>query len=275
MKKLIGSILVVAGLAASAQAQTPPTTQFNVQLSRDGTTWTNNLDISNDNPRTGRVFARVLVSYIQNDGPTPLFMNGVRAQPTISNFDPALDTAIPLSNLDVNGRARSRVANDIGPGATPTLGRTFGAATIGTSDAVTSHLNGSTLRYAAFSVTNAIGTGAGSNNIDGSRAINWSNNTLAPTLGLTNLQLFTFGIDTSTNQANRVLTFDVPRDGVRRFVAADETAGRGADWVITTSPFFAQRANVVDTIVGTLTVPAPASLALLGLGGLAMGRRRR
>lgn len=264
MKKLIGSLIVVAGLAATAQAD--PNTQFKVQLSRDGVSWTSNLDITTDNPRTGRIFARVLVSYVQNDGPAPQFMNGVRFQPTVSNWNPALDTALAVES-------RNKVVASYG--ATPVLGRTFGAATIGTTDAIGSHVNGSTLRYAATSVTNAIGSGSGSNNIDGSRGINCSNNTLAPTLGLTDIELFVFAIDTSTNQATRTLTFDVPMAGVRRFVAADEAQGRGADWVTSISPFNAQRANVIETLSATLTVPAPASLALLGLGGLAAGRRRR
>ena len=264
MKKLIGSLLVVAGLAATAQAA--PNTQFTVQLSRTGDagSWTSNLDISTDNPRTGRIYARVLVSYVQNDGPVPLFLNGVRCQPTVSNWNSSLDSALPIV-------PRDRVAL----GQTATFGRTFGAATIGTSDALAAHVTPNSLRFAAFSVTNAIGAGSGSNNIDGSRGINTSNNTLAPTLGLTDIVLFTFAFDTSTNQANRVLTFDVPAAGVRRFVAADDTQGRGADWVTSASPFTAIRANVMATNTATLTVPAPASLALLGLGGLVTGRRRR
>jgi hypothetical protein len=264
MKKVIASLLVVAGLAATAQAA--PGTEFKIQLSRDGVSWVSNLDISTDNPRTGRIFARVVVSYIQNDGAPALFLNGTRFQPVVSNWNPALDTALSI------GDGRSRITPSFG--AVPVLGRTLGGATLGTIDAVVAHQSGSTLRYAAQGITNAPGVGSGSNNVDGSRGISTSNNTLSPTLGNTDLVLFVFGMDTSTNQATRTLNFDVPIAGLRRFVAADETQGRGADWVTSTSPFTAAR-TVPTTVGATLTVPAPASLALLGLGGLVTGRRRR
>lgn len=263
MKKLIGSLLVVAGLASTVQAA--PGTEFKIQLSRDGVSWTQNLDITTDNPRTGRIFARVVVSYIQNDGPAALFLNGTRFQPTVSNWDNSLDSVVAFES-------RNRITPSFG--AVPVLGRTLGGATLGTIDAVGAHTTGGQLRFAATSVTNAIGAGSGSNNIDGSRGISTSNNTLSPTLGNTDLVLFVFGIDTSTNQATRTMTFDVPVAGLRRFVAADETQGRGADWVSSTSPFTAVR-TVPSSVSATLTVPAPASLALLGLGGLVTGRRRR
>jgi len=258
------SLAGTALAALPAVAQVAPRTQFTVQLSQDGVDWTSNLNLTASPTFNGRLFARVLVRYIRNDGPFYPFLNSVRSQPTVDNWNATLDTVLPIE-------PRNRVNPEYD--STPLLGRTFGATTVGTADALAAPVNGTTLRYAALTVTNAIGTGSGTNNIDGGRGINTTFNAIGfQPFG--DIRLFTFGFDTAPNQPLRTLTFDVPYLGIKRFVPADEASQRGADWVISNSPFTVVRADALPTITATLTVPGPAPLAVLLLG-LARGRPNR
>jgi len=267
MKKVLVSLMVVAGMAVAANAQVSQRSQFEIELSRDGTTWTNNLSI---NPAVdgGRVFARVHVTYVANGGPAPLFFNGGRSQPTGAGWDSANgDTVLPFN-------ATGRVVADFG--ATPTLGRVFGATTV---SAVTAHqyaFGGTNyLRFAETAATNHPGQGSGTNNVTGGAGINTSNNTLSPQLGISELPLFVWGMN-FTRQSGSI-SFSIAQEGFRTSGATANPANtRSATWVTSSSPFTTVEAPTVETIGATLTlIPAPSAAALLGLGGLVVGRRRR
>lgn len=267
MKKVLGSLLVVAGMAMTANAQVAQRTQFEIELSTDGTTWTNNLEV---NPSiNSRVFARVHVSYVANGTTAPLFFNGGRSQPLAAGWNQAGgDTVLPFN-------ATGRVVADFG--ANPTLGRVFGATTV---SAVTAHqyaFGGTNyLRFAETAATNHPGQGSGTNNVTGGAGVNTSNNTLSPQLGISELPLFVWGMSFSATRSGS-MSFTIPQEGFRTSGStANPPNTRSATWVTSSSPFTTVEAPTLDTIGATLTfVPAPGAAALLGLGGLVVGRRRR
>lgn len=267
------SLVLMAVAGAASHALADPGTQFRVQLSRDGTNWSSQLDLTGEASGTARVFSRILVSYVQQDGPLPLFMNRVRFQPTVERWNDAADSVLPF-------QPRSRVVASYG--AEPVLGRTFGFGNLGTTDAIVAHRNevaGQTvLRFAATGITNAIGSGTGQNNVLGSRGINCGNNALNPILGLTDIELFVWGFDINVGSDFRLMTFDVPIGGVFQFApnGSPPDLRRGADWVVSTSPFTLVRAPALPTIIATLMVPSPgagAVMAILGVCGVYTRRR--
>jgi len=267
MKKVLGSLLVLAGMAMTANAQVSQRTQYEIELSTDGTTWTNNLEV---NPAlVSRVFARVHVSYVANGGPTPLFFNGGRMQPLGAGWNQAGgDTVLPFN---ATGRI---VANY---GETPTLGRVFGAGTVAAVVAHQYSFGGENyLRFAETAAVNHPGQGSGTNNLTGGAGINTSNNTLSPQLGISERELFVWGMSFNASRAGSI-GFTIPQEGFRTSgTTANPPSTRSATWVTETSPFTTVEAPTIDTIGATLTfVPAPGAAALLGLGGLVVGRRRR
>jgi len=267
MKKVLGSLLV-AGLAISANAQVAQRSQFAVQLSTDGVTWTDALSV---NPTlNSRVYGRVVVSYVNNGTADPLFLNGCRFQPTGSGWNTVAGDAVMPFNATTKITASYTAGSEV-------LGRVFGATTV---SAVTAHqysFNGANyLRFAETAATNHPGQGATNNNINGASGINCSNNTLAPQLGLTNLPLFTWGMTFSGTRTGS-MSWSIPQEAFRTSGATANPANtRSATWVTSASPFTAVEAPTLDTIGATLSfVPAPSAAALLGLGGLVAGRRRR
>jgi hypothetical protein len=91
--KFVIAPLVIA--AASPLAHAGPNTKFRVELSQDGVTWAQHLDLRAAGTPTVRVFARTVVSYIQNDGPVPLFMNRTQHQPTVQVWNSLSDQLLP------------------------------------------------------------------------------------------------------------------------------------------------------------------------------------
>lgn len=262
-------LLAIAGAATHAAAE--PRTQYTVQLSRDGTNWSSQLDLTGEASGTARVFSRILVSYVQQDGPVPRFITAAHFQPTVERWDDATDTILPFES-------RSRVIASYG--ATPVLGRTFGGVTAGTSNAIVAHRNdigGQTvLRFASTGITNAIGSGSGSNNVTGSRGVYCSNDPISPRLGLTNLELFVWGFEIDIGSDFRLMTFDVPIGGLRQFGPNESPPDlrRGSEWTIRTSPYAVVRAPALPTLFATLMVPAPAAGAVIGILGVYGATRR-
>lgn len=272
MKKVLGFV-VVAGLAVAANAQVSQRSQFALKLSTDGVTWSNALAI--DPASTGgtaTVFARVEVSYVANGGPTPLFFNGGRFQPQGSGWNQgAGDTVLPY---DATARVEADYSSTDGDGLS--LGRVFGATTVAAVNTYQYAFNGQNyVRFAEANAGNHPGQGTGADNVTGSRGINTSNNTLAPQQGITDLPLFTWGM--TFTRRDGVLNFTIDQAGFRTSgTTANPPSTRSATWVTNTSPFTAVEAPTLETLGATLTlVPAPSAAALLGLGGLAAGRRRR
>lgn len=272
--RTIAFTLAATASLFGAHAQVAQRTQFSIQLSHDGTIWSNHLDYF---VGTGpRVFARVLVSYVANGGPAPLFFNSGRFQPTIAHWLPSDgDTVVPFNPT-------ARIVPDY-TSSPPVLGRTFGATTV---QPVVAHqyVSGGTsyLRFAEAIATNHPGLGSGTNNVTGGAGINASNNTLSPQLGVTNLVLFTWAMDFNTTRIttndNEHLQFTIPMEGFRTSGAgANPPSTRSATWVTSLSPFTAVEAPVLETIGATMTinVPAPAAGAAMVLAGMVGARRRR
>lgn len=270
MKKMIGSLLVLAGVAASASAI--QNSQFRLQLSTDGTNWSQNLDV---NPATtNRVFARVQISYIQNDGPVVLFLNGVRFQPTISGWGSAGDTVLPF---DATGRVTADYSESDGDGLT--LGRVFGATLVSAVQTYQYSFGGTDyLRFAEANAGNHPGQGSGADNVSGSRGINTSQNPADGIDGdISGVNLFTWGMEFAAGRTG-TLNFSIPQEGIRTSgPTAVPPNTRSATWVVRRSgPFQAIEGPTIETVGATLNlVPAPGAAALLGLGGLIAGRRRR
>lgn len=268
MKKVLGSLLVVAGMAMTANAQVAQRSQFEIELSTDGVTWSNALEV---NPAlNSRVFARVLVSYVANGGPTPLFFNGGRFQPMGAGWNQAGGDTVLAYN------ATGRVTADYAANP-PVLGRVFGATTV-TAVATHQYAFGG-VNYVRFAEAVAVqhpGQGTGTNNLTGGAGVNTSNNTLSPQLGITDLALFTWGMNFSSTRTGS-MSFTIPQEGFRTSgTTANPPSTRSATWVTSSSPFTTVEAPTLDTIGATLTfVPTPGAAALLGLGGLVAGRRRR
>jgi hypothetical protein len=270
MKKVLGFV-VVAGLAVAANAQVNQRSQFALQLSTDGVSWSNSLNV--DPAATGgtaTVFARVLVSYVANGGPTPLFLNGARFQPQGSGWNQASgDTVLPYN-------ATTRVEANYTPGSL-TLGRVLGATTVAAVNTYQYSFNGQNyVRFAEANTANHPGQGSGADNVSGSRGVNTSNNTLAPQFGITDLPLFTWGM--TFTRRNGSVNFTIDQAGFRTSpTTSNPPSTRSATWVTQTQPsFVAVEAPTLETLGATLNlVPAPSAAALLGLGGLAAGRRRR
>lgn len=264
MKSVFASAVAVVAAASTVHAD--PVTQFRLQVSRDGVEWTQQLDLSNETGPTVRVFARASVSYIQNDGPIGLTLAGTRIQPTVQGWNASSDRVLPFE-------ARSKVVPSYG--AVPVLGRTFGVTTLSTSDQLSAHINDDVLRFAAETTVLAIGAGAGRNNIDGRGGVNLISPTLSSLDNVTDILLFTWGMDVDVTDDSRELVFDIPYGGINRFASLSESQGRGADWLSNREPSSFERARAIPTITARVTIPAPNTATVLFVGAVFAFRRRR
>jgi hypothetical protein len=174
----------IAFVASVCHGQLVQRSQFKVELSQNGTEWSTHLDIYTQNNPV--VFARVLLSYLDNGGPTPLFLQSSRCQPMGLGWSPADgDRVLPY---DATSRIVPDYTNSDGDGFT--LGRTFGATTVTAISTFEYQFGGqSILRFAESGTTEHPGQGSGGNNVTGSRGILTGNNAMSPQLGLTDVVL--------------------------------------------------------------------------------------
>lgn len=267
MSKKIVAILAVAGATATALAV--PNSQFRIEVSTDGISWSSSetLNINPAGGRTAQVFARTSVRYIQNDGPVTNLLQSSRHQPLVSNLI-AADSA-----NDFNPTTRANFDPSDGFTAAD-FGRLFGATTV---SAVIAHRpTVDAVHFAEAAGTDRPGLG---NNAAGNRGINTAGNpTSDPIMDTSewlNLWVFCMTLDCGADNSSRTVDFTVPVDGARRSVA---TGLRSLAWLSSRSPLTAQEGPLTDGINASVTincVPAPGAAALLGLGGLIVGRRRR
>lgn len=295
MKKILGSIVAVAGLAMAANGQAV-NTELKYQVSTDGINWQPTLNVA---PGTS-VQVRALLSYI---GPgTSAGLGLVSFQPVVSNWtaaDTLLTTAGTPGNNGVGPLGGTR-SNPIGtvddqPGVWGRI-TPFGSTSYNTSTFLRGHLGTGTaaglLRIARADVTNWIGVGATSgvlaaNNWNGGGGVtaaqiaNPSRLSTDPEFQTQsqNVVVFKFGFTVSSATDSRTLNISTPAAGIGKVTTAGATYGQqNARWYASTSevsPSLNGAANVIDAAVIVTNVPAPASLALLGLGGLVATRRRR
>jgi hypothetical protein len=279
MKKMIGSLVAVAGLSMAANAAV--NTRIDWQVSLNNSTWSTNVEAA---PGT-LVFVRALASYTGTAAPVGLA--SLVFQPTVSNYG-ATNVLSPF----VNGGAGSNTSSPVGvvtnTGDPTQFGRIspWGRSSLSTTAFTRGHTHsagsggapaGNWLRIAQAHITSWIGgTGntTGGSGIPISQLSDVGRTTADPAFvpTLQNVEIFKFGITVGAGQT-ATMVVDSPADG---FGNRNSTTGeREVYWfgAMTESTGQVRGTALVNT--ASIAIPAPASLALLGLGGLVVARRRR
>lgn len=282
MKNVIVSLVAVAGIAAAASAQTNGSTlRFQVRpAGSDASAWTSNLNVT---PGTTVEF-RALITY--TGSATAVGLSNASFQPTVSNWSTATDTLLPFRNVGTSP-ATGGVAADSGQ-----YGRIlpYASAGISTTNALRGHTNSVSgvtyLRVAQNNTTNWVGVGptsgtASANNFNGAGGIATGQKPASLVVAgtdpafdadTTDVEVLRLAI-TVGGAAQRTLVVDAPQLGIGR----DSVSGlRRFSW------FSSLNDNSGSSVFGevlvqtaSITVPTPGALALLGMGGLVAGRRRR
>jgi len=290
VKNIIASIVAAAGIASMATAQT---TQMDVQTSLDGVNWAGgNRTVT---PGTTVQF-RYSVSFVA--GGTTAVSTGFASltfQPTVSNWGTDTLSAFATSGNNTNGGAIDPRADYSAAGGFGRL-KPFAATGPSTSQSYVVHQHaggsggapstGNFYRIARNDVTRWVGTGATSgtsavNNFNGAGGVVAGQKQVpgsadpARVAGHENLLLAVLAMDTGS----------VPAGVTHTILAQAPTAGmsRNATTGVREASWYSSASDLVGTIKGAVSVtpaqvvicPAPGALALLGLGGLVAGRRRR
>jgi len=245
---------------------------------------------------------------------TPRGLSSLLFQPTVSNWG-STDTMAALANGGAGSNTSSpsgAVSNSAGsygrisPWArTAVTGMTGFVHTGGQGGAPA----GGWLRIAQNGVTNWVGVGGPANgtgvpnNTSGGSGVNIAQLAAIGRTGsdpsfvtaISNVAIFRFAVNVDTSTGARTLTIDAPLAGFGNLANPDDASSdREIYWwavdranhpTLTTGALayqdigestgsFRGTAHVTDGSI-TVILPTPASLALLGLGGLVAGRRRR
>ncbi len=251
------ALVAAAGLAATASAQN---TQVTFEGSTDnGATWQGGNIAFNG----GNLLVRARITLVNAGTNTVLGLAGITFQPKVTGWS-AADVRNPFTTADGTGVSEEPQTN---------TGRIlpFASSGMGTGSAsglLTSHVDGgNTLRF------------AGANAVTQTTNIAWgvANGQTPLSIAGTNFRrgtdvvVFRYSINLAQDVAVRNLTATVDLSSILQ--------SRGS-WYRTEGGTGSLLASVTaDNIAGlnitVNAVPAPGALALLGLGGLAMARRRR
>jgi uncharacterized protein (TIGR03382 family) len=274
MKSVIASLVAVAGIAVAANADV--NTRIDMLVSADGTNFAPEVTVA-----PGAV-VQVLVSVSYTGTASPLGLASFVFQPTVSNFGAGAGLAF------ANGGAGSNTSTPLGviADSSGNYGRIspWGRTAMTTSTAITNFNNnsvgqpaGSFLRIAQRQVTAWIGgpgntTGGSGVNIAQLANVGRTASDPAFNPALQSVHVFRFGF-TVDAAATLDMSVDAPAGG---FGNRNSTTGdREIYWWADLNEASGSIRGTALVIPGTVHVPSPASLALLGLGGLAIGRRRR
>ncbi len=294
MKNVVVSMVAIAGLAAVANAQATSNLAFQVRQFVDGQAANANWGSSVTAAPGSRVEIRAVVSWI-GGGDGPAALSGAIFQPTVSNWNAAADS---LQDSNTTPGQGGGVGNFIQSGGGPTGGVTedsgnygrvvpFSFAGIGTSAALRGHVNNvggvNYLRIAQNTATNWAGVGSStsaSNNVTGALGVPCVQKPLpqltgtdpAPSVGNQGIVVFKFAINIGDVAGRESMTVSAPAESIRELVAGQL---RGFTWFSSTTLNTADIQSPVSVSDATITIPTPGALALLGLGGLAVARRRR
>jgi MYXO-CTERM domain-containing protein len=284
MKSVIASLVAVAGMSVAANAVV--NTNITWQTSANGTDWAGGL--RSYAPGT-QVMARALVTYTGTG--TPFGLASFVFQPTVSNFT-AADTVSAFINGGVGSNTStppgvligSAQANDTTSfGRLSPWGRSATSSTSAIRGFFHTNPNGDGINYlriAQSQVTSWIGGGGnttGGSGVNIAQLSNVGRTTSDPAFepGLTNVYVFKFGFTLDPANSTRPdLVIDAPLAGFgnRNTASGDREVYWWADMNEASG---SNRGTALVTTAQVHVTPTPASLALLGLGGLAVGRRRR
>jgi len=299
MKKVIGSLVAVAGLAAGVHAQSVGTLlKYEARVFNAGndTGWASALDV---NPGT-RVEVRALVSYTGTG--TVGGLGQIAFQPVVSSWtagdqlmtNSVLGSTGPADGIGPVGGSRSTPIGTVAD-APGVYGRVtpWGANATNTSTFLRGHVGTGTaaglLRIAQAHITNWIGAGATSgatanNNVNGGGGVsiaqiaNPSRLATDPAFnnGTSNLVVFKFSFTVGA-QDSRSMVITTPANGFNQTLASGVYVPN-IRWFATENEASASvqvGAVTQDATIRVVPVPAPGAMALLGLGGLVAARRRR
>jgi len=292
MKNVIGSLVAVAGLAAAANAQS----LLNLQVSLDGVNWSDNVEVNAGSGETANVLMRAQISYT---GSLPAVgFASLTWQPVFGNVRSGVDSVNPFADRGNNGNGGA-IELDASPMDGP-FGRTIPFGATGPSGTqfytAIAHSGGSGgapagnwLRISRNDVTRWMGTGPTTgtgavNNFNGAGGVacvqkspgNVGVTDPAFQEGITDITIFQICLTVGGvgQGETHEISVGAPTDGMSR----DSASGvRQASWFSAMSgdnSGSTKGAVEVDGASITIT-PAPGALALLGLGGLIAGRRRR
>jgi len=293
MKKLIGSIVAVAGLAAAASAQPSTLLKYEVRVFDAGndTGWGSSVNALPGD----RIEVRALVSLVEG-GSIGGGLKQVVFQPVVAGWTggESLITSGPNNQIGPIGGSRSTPIGTVAnaPGAYGRL-TPWGANATTTSTFLRGHVGTGTaaglLRISQAHITNWIGSGATSgatanNNFNGGGGVSVAQISAPSRLGTdpayeagqTNLITFKFSFVLSAATDLRQLSVDTPQAAIGRTLS-------GTAYINNVQWFNSAQSGDADfsrtgasTMAGFVNVvPTPASVALMGLGALVAGRRRR
>lgn len=300
MKNVIG-LVALAGLATAATAQPVPVeTQLKYEVrifnagNNDG--WASSIAAA---PGT-QIEVRAVVSYTGTSNVVAL--GQIAFQPTVKNWagDDALATSGVLAGQV--GPTGSNITTPPGyvPDAPGAYGRItpWASGTYTTSNYLRGHVHNNPtgdgsnyLRIARADTTNWFGVGPTSgglafNNTNGSGGVSINQSTIGSgraanqppqVLGTQNLVVFKFGFTLGASDTRPDLVVSTPAIGIGRSVASATYGQPDTRWHTSensTQPgTYRSDVAVMDATISV--VPTPASMALLGLGGLMVARRRR
>jgi len=290
MKSVIASLVAVAGLSVAAVAEV--NTRMDMLVSVDGGAFGSSVEITEG---TGLHNVEVLVSVSYIGTAAPLGLASLVFQPTVSNFGGSSGADVALGY--VNGGAGSNVSVPSGvvsdsPGQYGRISP-WGRTALSTSTAITNHLHtagsggapaGNWLRVAQRQVTSWIGgtgntTGGSGVNIAQLADVGRTASDPAFNPSLSNVHVFRFGMTIDSGSADgvgRTLTVDAPAAGFGNF--SSTLNERQVYWFATmneSSGTIRGTAVVNAGLINIIPIPTPATMALLGLGGLCVARRRR
>lgn len=312
MKKVIASLVAVAGMSAAAHAQL-----MQMLVSTDGTNFSSSV-----NATPGQTVQVLVTASFTGTQTVVAGFGSANFQPTVSNWH-ASDSLLPLRQggntnpADGSGMIQPQFYTGVTAGGgthvqagyvagsygrVNPMGRTFLDGPTALTGFVHNNPNGDGVNYLRIAQASNTGWIGQAGNTSGGSGVNaaqlyvvgrttsdpdfWgnTNTTFDPLFGWDatardpnldyrrqNVELFRFAFTLGANDAGGDMIVDAPIAGQQ----ADSNGVRYMGFYTSTGQS-APVALAVSVQTGTVhIVPTPASLALLGLGGLAVGRRRR
>ena len=280
------SLFALACAALSAHAV--DTTVLNFQVSTDGISWVNHLEVG---ARATLVQCRLVVSFVSSETTRPVGLASLFVQPTVSNWRSG-DQLLPFSTSGTNGSGGS-VPDLVGLNAPYGRISPFASTGPGDGDPYFGHvqnLGGAQyLRIARSSITNWVGqgptSGAGAaNNTNGSGGLAITQRAFGNVTpddppfrsGSRDLVVFKFAVLLEDAIGGRLVSVSAQMESLTRDF---QTGDRVVTWFADLGDTFGQtRTSAMINGASILVIPAPGVGGVLGglvtLGVVAFRRKR-